>query len=487
MRSLRLIAITLLLCRVLSGCGDVVIAPNLEQLERMEEALRYPRGPQYNWIPVDQGITLTAEERPDLTFSRLDPPAGLFPLGMNDSSSGYLIDKVSQDILWLYDYSNDQLQPILDYRNTALTMGSEIAFSANWLVWLEIEPFVQGSDGINSREVRLMARNLSAELYDMDIVLDIGRSTMADGFYLPFDQLGLADDSLVYRGSVFRGGRRDTQVVWIDLATLTMRIIGQANGNAGRQILHCSISGTLIAWDVQVNFQVEIPGVEFPPQQQSRYTVYTYQTDSSRLPFGASPERLITQNDWYYAPFLFRETLLSMVVMPTRIAWTDQPIGPMGGDLFVNHRSYDHGIVQINPDFGSGRVLVLNSDYSEDIIAYYANLRSPRSIQRDNLFAGQRLVSWQCNVSEHHIVYDMGSFTYLELPVWFGDAYDMGKVMERVFMTQGAVPVPIGRAFTIWPNLQLIRVTHIPGADADYFYFEHIYDLEPAYILVVGG
>jgi len=342
------------------------------------------------------------------------------------------------------------------------------------------------------------------------LVLDSGTSTPADGSYLPFDSLSLDGNSLVYRASSFDAGWRDTRVKLVQLDIETAWTIGAASAASGRQILRCSIDRQLIAWDVQINSQrthtirttrvlnawstppevvvVDEPYPQFPQLTEARYSLYTYQLDSSKLAFGASPERSITLNDDYYAPFVYQGTLLAVRQIAPSLAWTDQPVGPSGSNLWVNYRTYGTAIVQINPAFGDGRILVRAHQYSRLLVAHYANLRAPRTTQRDSIHVGKRLLTWKSNVAERHIVFDMGTYTFIELPVFFADAYSDELAYSMLVKEIDASGRDIGgvRVFYYYPNLLNIRVTPIDGLDADYLYFEHIHGFGKPYLLRIG-
>ena len=486
----------LLFCVLLAACGGVVITPDLEQ---MEQALSMPLGTQYAWHNTVEIISEAdlhrigfskAVDMPDMELSRLDPPVGFRPVGMTSSSEGYLLENGQSQTLWLYAYTSGERSIVLDYRDSKLHIGKEIVFNQRWLIWLELDPLKADTDGIRRRTVRLVARDLASEDTEENTILDEGICTAAEGFYLPFDSLALDGSNLAYRRSSFSGGLRDTEVVFIDLSQERLLVLDRARGVSGRQILNCSIADTLVAWDLQVNYQVEQPG--FPPRSEARYSIYSYETDSSKLTPGSNPLTTLTRNDFFYNPCLYRGNLLALRFWPTRATW----FMPRGGGMYVtpliDHRTFDTGIVQINYQFGIGRLLVHQNEYALDLLEYLIYTGSPRSVQRSDFYAGRRLLSWQSNVGERHMVYDMDTFQFIELPVYFSDAYLSGVDLFRIVPMVDKLQVRFTdmndlHLFTIYPNLLNIRVTPIPGADADYLYFEHVYDLEPPYILVIRG
>jgi len=487
-------AVAILLSIVLVGCGDVIVTPDLD---RLDQALSRPRGVQYSWEPPFDLISekdlhiigfSKATDMPGLTLSRMDAPLGFLHLGMISINQGYIMDKADTSVVWLYDYLSREMTPFIDYRDTIYTVGQEIVLSQEWMVWLRLEPLTSHESGIRRRYVSLMARKLPNNDHETDIILDKSFCTAAEAYYQPFDSLAVDGSNLVYRRSSFSGGLRDTEVVYVDLSRMRQSVLDRARGSSGKQIVFCSVLDTLVAWDIQTNYQVEYTG--FPPFAEACYSISVYETDNSKLPLGSNPLINLTQNDYYYAPILHRNSVVALRYYPTQIKWTSRRVGKGMSESVVDHRSFDTGIVQFNYKFNTGRVLVYDYEYAVDLQEYFCSQFSPRAVQRSDIYIGRRFLSWQSNVAERHIVYDMDTFMIIELPVYFSDSYTEEVSLFRIvpqidwlnlrFSDQSDL-----HTFSVFPNLQNIRVTPIPSPEADYFLFEHIYDLEEPYILVV--
>ena len=478
---------------LLHSCGEVVVK---QDLEAMEQALNLPRGTQYMW---QANFELIAEEdlhrigfskavdMPELTLTRLDPPSGLKPVGMVSQSQGYLLDTLDYQRLYLYDYSQHTRTTLLDYRDSGITIGKELAFGNKWLVWLELGPFVRNDAGMREKEVRLVARDLST---DKDTVLDRGYHASAQGFFLPFDKLSLEGDIFACRRSVFSGGIRDTEIVYINLAEMRLVVLDRARGSSGRLFAGCNISGSQIVWDLQINFSVEYPG--FPPFDQARYSIYSFETDSTKLEPGVSSLTTLTRNDFFFAPAGYRGNLIALRFWEPSIVWIPPPRGAVEAPYRLDYNTFDTAIVQITPQYGVGRYLVYDYEAVIDYKEYLVASNNPRTIQRSSFYIGTRLLSWQSSIPEQHLVYDLETYQILELPVYFGDAYQDEQLLARDVPVVDKVRNRYQEynemhQFIIYPNLAYIRVTPVPGAGADYLYFEHIYNLDPPYILVVAG
>ena len=524
MRRLVFSAIISLILLSLVGCSNQTGSGALPVVDIPTQNL--PRGPRLMTSPEHDGTTAHADDIPGFETQLIELPLGFMPLGFLSETVCLFMDSDARQVLWLYDFTSDSLHEIVDYRHTEYTLGPKIAFNERWLAWTEIEPYRTTIGGSLSREVRLMAAawepadlatsesEASIPFLSSDVfIVDVGSNSPAEGFYLPFDSLDLDGDSLVFRQSIFDAGWRDTRVKLAQLASGTVQTLGAASGISGRQILSCSIDKQLVAWDVQINFQrvptatvtqalsgaldnpddyivTYIPYPQLPMLPDAVYTIHTWQLDSSKLPFGTSPERIITQNDVYYAPFVTNDTLMVLQHVPQSRSWTDRPVGPSGSDLWLNYRTYDTLITLIRPEFNSARVLVGAFEYSRTMMDHYASLRSPRAIQRDSIHVGKRLLSWRSNVGDRHIAFDLETQTFVELPVYFSNVYDDVIEYGRVVRTRSEVGAMLMVEevvnFPYFPHMLNVRVTAITGLDADYLYFEYIDSDEPPYILRIS-
>lgn len=421
----------------------------------IEEAMRLPRGAPLQLLDGTQDADVRyerADETTKLNLQRLDPPEGSWPLGMIDARYGYLLDEAQPQVLWRFDYQQRSGVELIDYRGSSARIAREIAFNENWLIWLELGPYRQQSNGLRQREVRLMARDLQGQYHDADIVIDQGSNTPAEGFYLPFDSLSLDDATLVYRASVFQNGQHDTRVKVTLLDTRETKTLASASGAAGRQIHRCSIDGSLIVWDVRSSFS--LPVTQRAALTQARYSLYCYQLKEGNLRRIDGTEQVLTQNDDYYEPVVYGEEVFALRQFATRRDWIE--ISTMPSIHRDNDQIYRNIIVRINPAIRSALVMVRNSGYSAQLLEAYALQRIPVTVQRDNIHVGKRLLSWQSNIGEQRLVYDMLSFTFLELPVYF-------ELSEA--------------------DAQSLWVQPIRGLDADYLLFGLASKKEPPYLL----
>ena len=421
----------------------------------------------------------------------LHPPAELRPVGMADTSRGYFSDREQFQVLWLFDFDSKVRHPVVDYRGSDSRLASEIVFNDRWLVWQEVSPGKNPSTGIRPyRECRLWLRDLSS-LTDnnTDILLATSDILNLYGFFLPFDSLSLDDHYLVFRHSDYSTGPRITSVILVDLLNLDTQTLAIVSEENGRRINRCSIADSLVVWDVCLGYRVNLPGL--PPRLGARYNLFTYQLDTSKL--GSRDEALkqITLNRAYSSPFAWQGKFLA-VVENVRTAY----------DYFSLS-----DIILIEPTPDDDRITFLttadlssSADFSFYLTDYYFANRyddgfyATKNYWRYQPVAGNRFASWGSNLPEHHVVFDLEAMCFVALPVYFSDTYDdviiMRKYTEIIEVLASGDVMVTGydlQEIPWWPNLQNIRVTQIPGPSADYFYFEHIYDLEEPYILVVGG
>jgi len=458
----------------------------------LEEAGRYPKGNDIKFGSEQEGRTVKASDLAGLSVQVLDVPDRYRPVGIIDARYWLVVRGEQSDALWLYDQSENRIiREVIDYQGSEFNIGNEISFNERWLVWLEISPYTVLSDGAKTREVRLMVREIAvSELivgisnpYNEAFIADIGYTAPADGFYLPFDNLNLDGDTLVYRQSVFNSGWRDTRVKVADLASNTVSTLGAASGASGRQILHCSLNETLVSWDVQINYQIKVPN--FPPYPRALYNLHTYQLDSRKLERGESPDRIVTQHDDYYSPVVRGDSLFVLQQYPLAVSETSRPVGPGGSELYINHRTYNNAIAQIEPRYLSGRVVVKDYTYSRLIMEYNAEARLPRSVSRDSIHVGKRLLSWQSNIAENHIVFDLYTYAFVELPVFFAGVYDNEFTITDLSSFSDGLSESESTMYTYYPAMASIRANPIPGLDADYIYFVDIHQQESAYLLRV--
>ena len=478
----------LFLALMLSGCWEASENFSSEELLRLEAIQYRPRGGTLGIAAEPPTPIGTVGAGIDLDLTVIALPKGYSPLGMLSAEHGYLLDRERPEVLWLYDFSRESFTAAIDYRESEFHVGEEIALSERWLVWLQIAPYRLQENGSKEREVRLMARDRS----DPDaeaIVIDIGYNSPAEGFYLPFDSLGLDDDLLVYRYSVFEYGWRDTEVRLADLGSGELFVLGLAHSNAGRQILHCSIADRIIAWDVQINYLQEYPSL--PSQPKSLYNLHCYYLDIEKVIVGNSPEVLVANSDHFYWPIVYQSSLYALSHQEPRLQWDRISSGGQG-DVFILQRTIESSIVSISPQFRSGQTRVFYDYFHAGLIDIFREKRLPRSIQMDNIHIGKRILSWQSNVSDHHLVYDIPTARYALLPVYFAEIPPYGDeglwgvevLIEDGFWGQTrkemSAPAPESVASLF---LEGIWVRPVNGIDADYLLFGLVSGAEDPYIL----
>jgi len=110
-------------------------------------------------------------------------------------------------------------------------------------------------------------------------------------------------------------------------------------------------------------------------------------------------------------------------------------------------------------------------------------------VERFDPIVGQRFLSWSSNVPEGHIMLDLHSFQFVEIPIFFPDIDEDTILLSRldaewVQHGDGFIMTDLEVSqYNFRPNLEHIRVTHLVGLDADYFYFVHLLGIADPYIL----
>ena len=431
-------------------------------------------------------FTLQAGENLVFTLDVLELPGKMYPVGMMDSSHGYVREPSNTDMLWLFDYSSKDFLACLDYRESDASLGGDIVFSERWLLWTEVMPYLQHDSGAYQREVRLMARDLDAPEGSPDIQLDIGANTPAEGFLLPFDNIGIQGNAVVYRYSVFVHGNRNTEVRMVDLTMLEVTTLAQASYADEQQILRCGISDSLVAWDVQTRY-LHQSEPRLPLTLKATYSIDYLDLTDGRVHEASSVRRLKSSDD-YYAPLVYMDQIIALRHHEPEFAWTDPvsengdgPLVMYGGYHIVN-RTVDTSIASLHPMRDITAELLRGYDYALAILEHYHVKFAPRAIQRDELHAGKRLLHWQSNVNEQPIVFDMGTHTIVELPLFFPGMYDDAEELTLDIEYLGVVE---HKTFTYLPQLDYVLVQPIAGLDADYLYFQR-FDTQEAYLLRVS-
>jgi len=414
---------------------------------------------------------------------------------MIDSTQGYLVSGDNSQTLWHYDYDRATLRPLIDYRGSESNIAAEIVFNQRWLVWQEVRPLRTGaSDLPPSRESLLWLRDLTAPQNETeepaaDILIAIDIIANLHGFFLPFDCLSLDGDLLVYRHSDFSSGPRITSVCLVDLLSGEESILASVSELNGRRINNCSIADKLVVWDVQIGYQINISGL--PPQSRARYNIFIYQLDPAKLGPKDSALRQVSLNRAYSFPVAYGGGFLAVFDYPLM-------------DMNLTMRS---DIVFIEPGQEDDRFCYLTTLKltTTDSYAYYlqsvfapqrydSGYYASKHFWRYNPVVGKSMAAWSGNVPERYVVLDMKTWQFIALPVYFSDAYVDELIMKKydavVEVYSSGDVVITGYEVTElpwWPNLEKIRVTVLPGLDADYFYFEHLEELEGPYILRIRG
>lgn len=444
----------LLLAMLIGLCScsiEIESGPNFSNVQGM---MQVTQSPAFHSGGQTQMEVLRVGEDVYYELERLYPDAQLFPIAMFDSRQGLAFQSDDRSRLLLCDYLSGRQQDFIVCDEAAASIGEEIALSDSWLVWTE-KSLLRQEDDVWRSQVVLKAWEYRREGAE-PLRLDSGYVSGAEGFFLPFDSLSLDGHELVYRRSTFWGGRRDTEVCFIDLHQLQTQVLAQASEANGKMILRCSIGDRLIAWDEQVGYQYEIPGLQ--PLDKARYNLYIYHMDSSKLEARQEPLQQISLNRGYFWPLVYRDNLIAVEQL----------------ELDLNNLYYESVLVQINLDMELISLLTPPSTHSEDLLFFYGwgeryeDKGTWRLISRHRPHMGRKLLSWQSNIAEHHVVIDMESMRYIALPVY--DSAGAGATQY---------------AYHDFISLEQYQVRPLWGLDADYLYFRHVDEQQDAYILRV--
>lgn len=389
----------------------------------------------------------TEEVPEELVYARLDKlevPDGCRPLGLIDSRHGYMLD-AQRNAISIYDFGEQQHQPLIE-SGDGWRIAAEIAFNERWLIWIE-SAVSDNASASGPRPHRLLCLDLQ-DGAAQSVEINSGSTTVFEGSFLPFDSLGLDGDSLVYRYSEFKNGQRDTQVHLVDLRAMSRQTLMSASSAGGRMIMRCTIAEQCIAWDVQLVQEVEVAGL--PSMQQSFYDLYYYKNDLSKLHSGEAQLKQIAQNRGYGFPLAYRNQIVVL----------------SQANLSFENSVLHNDIVLISPDLNSAQVIVHTGSqpYYEMLYTYDKMLKTfgnpeerPTPVSFSEPQIGKRFLSWQSNVFDRHIVYDLHNLCFLELPLFFTAerSSQEGNYTSR----------------------------YLPGLDADYRFFETVDGSENAYIL----
>ena len=385
----------------------------------------------------------------NVRFSQLIVPDAMYPLGMIDSRYGYLVKKEKPDVLWLYDYQEGTMQEVIDYRSSSCLLGLEIVFNKEWLVWVEMTDYELKENGLRERLVSLKARDL---INDHELLLDVSYSTPAEGFFIPFDCFDIEHNTLVYRKSSFYMGKRDTNIIRLELTLLQKQLLFTAKGADGQMITGCSIDDQLIVWDVQTVRSLKTHNL--PIRQEARYSIFGYeikekgQIDDEVRPWS------ITVADDYFAPIVYKKQIIALRQLAISQKWLEISVSPY--ILYDQAQVYRNLIALIDPYQRIAKPLVWDIAFSQRIVKEYAAQNKPLYIERGNVFLGKSILSWQSNIVEQGIVFDFNSYKFLTLPLFFY----LDNINDYKFWTR-----PIN------------------GLDADYIVFGLNVAAEPNYIL----
>ena len=439
-----------LLFAVLSSCSSVAssnannarTAAQNETLRRVEAMLSQGQMRTAS-MPVDPVTDLVYGKNGEyvtLKLEKLTLPVEHNPIGMLDAKTGLFSDSTICETIWSYDFTGGRFTPLLQAQTGGL-LSSELAFSADWLVWIALGPLAGQPQEQLTREARLMARDLSGDRGD--IVIDTATYYTSDGFALPFSSLSLDANNLAYRYTYLQDMHRMSQVRLADLDSLAISAYATVSEQNGMQIGRCSVSQTLLCWEVQHNY---LQWYTFWPNLPiSSYSIYCYQLDSSQVARGESAEMHITNNDLLYAPLLVNGRIFAL------------------NDYQYND---DIDVVRIEPLLDSAQGMIMGWDFSEELSAYY-NYEDKhiidRTVQRGDIFVGKRLLTWQSNIHDQRYVCDLDSATLVELPL--NTAEEFGTYREDN-----------GLQFT---------VRAIPALDADYLLIEPLDYASERYLMKV--
>jgi len=425
----------------IGGTDDsILIAPKYGSIRMSPEVSAYP---------------LCDAAETELKISRLDPPRGMTPLGMINERFGFFIDKCTSEVLWLYDLVTWEQTTLIDYRGTGRTVACEIAFNEHWLIWLEITPYTQLADGTKIRDVQLKARPIlldevgrpkvrsradgTESAGDADgVVLGEGTNTPLESFYLPFDSLELAGDLLVTRHSAFHAGRRNTEVRLYDLSSGSLQVLKRCFYEDQEQILQCSISESLVTWDVQHLYSIYPK--DLPDQRKASYSIEI--VDLTQPEASGFVVRQVCQMSDFHAPVAYNKTLYALYspsgAVDSLRNWIPTDQGNFSIEQFYstgagiphflgrgmavsqyyswNTWRIKTGIVTLLPGAGLGMELTTEAGYLSATLEDYFHRKIPHEIEFWGIFVGKRLLSWQSNTSDTHIVFDIRSDLFIELP-----------------------------------------------------------------------
>jgi len=442
--------------------------------------------PALSGAPGPEQVIRQVGEEVYYTLDTLVPPRGFRPVGMLDADHGYIISESETQTLWLYDYVRAEHQPVIDCSQSGggIFLSEEIAFSERWLIWQEVEEVI--GDAIPYKECSLWARDRRVEGGQAaDILIVKDSIAMIHGYFLPFDNLSLDGDRLVYRYVDFSKGSCMSAVRLVDLRTLEERTLATANESSNRRINRCSIADSLVVWDVQIGYAINISGM--PPQTRARYHLYTYQLDPEKLGPKEDALQQITMNRNFSAPFAYRGKFAAVITYPL----TAYDYSLRSDIVFIDTTSEENSLSYLttgNLTTATDYEVYLKESYFP--LRYDGGLYGKRVFWRYQPFIGKKILTWGSSLPEHHVVLDMETYNFLALPVYFSDAYEgmvISQKIDPIYTLYASGDVVI-TGYTVeeipwWPNLERIRVTPIPGLDADYLLFEHIENLEPPYIL----
>ena len=399
-------------------------------------------GPPLTLLGGLSNATVLVENAGDILVQRISLPADVLPVAFVDANHAYAMLEGEPQVLWSYrlgTYDDSwQAEPVIDLRGQDALVCGDVAYNGKWLVWMETS-VPSGYESSLVQEVHVKARDLEL---GVDIHIATGSYTASDGFFMPFDQLYVEGSLLLYRHSSLHHGWRDTAVVLFNLESLSTQIVAQAFGAEGDTILHCSMDNQLVAWDVQSAYQQRVGSL--PALPRARYSIYTYQLGMETSEEDALG--IVTQNRGYYAPYVHQGKLL---VTSLQYVWFDEPGRERrysNPEDRYKELGYETTIELIDPLNRTVQRVVYEHEQSAAILAHFADMDIPRSIYRDNAYVGKRFLSWESNVAEQQIVFDMRDAQYVALPL-----DGVGEPGNELYP----------------------RVRAVPGIDADYFLIDY--------------
>ena len=380
---------------------------------------------------ADANSLVLNETIPEPIYDILRLPEGAKPLGQLSKQEGF-IRSADEQVLYLWDYSL-ATGTIIQSLSDGWLIDSIFALNSFSCVWLEYSPLIE-ENGRWQREYIM-------RVYDIQGSKEIVRAkvTAAEGSFRPLDNIVMSETHLVYRFSTFINGWRDSEVMLYDLISGETQSLFKSMGNGGSIINRCFIQDSLVSWDVQT-----LRGTIF---SDAFYDLYVYQLDQSKLARNEDPLKRITSNLGYHSPIIQRNFIYALKNLPYEVG---------------NHTSLRSEVVAIDPAMLTSQriihadVLIYRLDpmYSDEIIDYAnagINLHPEetegimwrydlkglnRTVLLDDLFIGERYLSWQSNVEDQHVFFDLDYFGIYLMPLFFED--DVGP---REYNKQGIVSV----------------------------------------------